>query len=726
MPEVGVIINAVQFWLSDFLGRFERFLSDSFNSTINWLNDATFVILQRVNGLVASIEVTLTNIAQSVSATIQGFVQVMQAAVDRLWSLVTTATVKVLDTITAYVTNLASQVTSFVTNAIDKIRLFAEQIAQGVINLINRAIVGVQTLLTSAAQSIGNLVERQIELSERLGETLTKKLREGIDGLLRGTDSLIEGIGEKLGDIREGFAEAAADLVQGLSGISEETFNPLRDTLKDFFTDLVENAAPDETQSITAFFAERVKSGDPQQLAEIGLTGWSRFAPFKSKIWSGVFFFLVSILSLFPMLVSVTSAQSEVLLQGFRQQFPFQLLGPADATGAWRRGLIGESEAIDTIQKQGFTSEQAGQILKLSSIVPEGQELLTLVNRDFVSVETAEAALFERGLKDEFINPFLQLRNVLPPIQDLITMAVREVFTPDVVARFGQKQDFPERFAEEAKRQGLSRDWAENYWAAHWALPSPQQGFEMLHRGIIQEADLDLLLRALDVMPFWRDSLKGIAFVPFTRVDIRRMHRLGVLSDDDVERSYLDIGYSPEKAAIQKEFVIRLNKGKGAEDDAELGKLSRANVLGFFTDGLLTKERTQGLLEGLGHTPEAATLYIDAAELDEERKERKLEVTLAIDLAKAGTITFEEAQDRLNKIGMTDLEVKKAINKLLKAEEAKTKLPTRSEAEAMVRGGTLGVNDYNELLSRLGYAPKWRTAFVNLLGRKILASQETE
>ena len=726
MPEVGIIINSVQFWLNDFLGRFERFIADLLNLTINWMNDATFVILQRLNGLVTAIEVTLTNITQSVAATIQGFVDILGSAIDRLWALVTDATVKVLDTITAYVTNLSSTVLTFVSTALERIGSLADQITGAVVRLIESALVRVNLLIETVTANLRGLIEQQLSLGEKLFADVTLKLTQGLDVLLGGAGSLIEGIGEKLGDIREGFAEAATDLVSGLVGISEETFNPLRDTIKDLFTDLVANAEPDETQSITAFFAERVASGDPQQLAEIGLTGWSKFAPFKSKFWSAVFFFLVSILSLFPMLVSVTSAQSEVLLQGFRKQFPFQLLGPADATGAWRRGLVSEAEAIDTIQKQGFTGEQAGQILKLSSIVPEGQELLTLVNRDFVSEEAAKEALFERGLKDEFIEPFLALRQILPPVQDLITMAVREVFTPDVVARFGQKEDFPERFAEEAAKQGLTRDWAENYWAAHWALPSPQQGFEMLHRGIINEADLDLLLRALDVMPFWRDNLKGIAFVPFTRVDIRRMHRLGVLSDDDVERAYLDIGYSPEKALIQKEFVLRLNKGKGAEDDVELGKLSRASVLGFFTDGLLTKERAHGLLVTLGHTPEAATLYIESAELDEERKERNVEVTLAIDLAKAGTITFEEAQDRLSKIGMTDLEVKKAIGKLLKAEESKTRLPTRSEGEKMVADGVLGVPEYDELLSRLGYAPKWRTAFVNQLGRKLLASQETE
>ena len=48
---------------------------------------------------------------------------------------------------------------------------------------------------------------------------------------------------------------------------------------------------------------------------------------------------------------------------------------------------------------------------------------------------------------------------VIPSISDLITFVVREVITPD-------------EFYDWAAKQGLSREWAENYWEAHWRLPS--------------------------------------------------------------------------------------------------------------------------------------------------------------------------------------------------------------------------------------------------------------
>ena len=81
-------------------------------------------------------------------------------------------------------------------------------------------------------------------------------------------------------------------------------------------------------------------------------------------------------------------------------------------------------------------------------------------------------------------------------------------------------------------------------------LPSIGQGFEMLHRRVIEDADLDLLLRALDVMPFWREKLKDISYNPLTRVDVRRMHRIGVLEEEGVFNAYLDVGYNEENAQL--------------------------------------------------------------------------------------------------------------------------------------------------------------------------------
>jgi len=141
-------------------------------------------------------------------------------------------------------------------------------------------------------------------------------------------------------------------------------------------------------------------------------------------------------------------------------------------------------------------------------------------------------------------------------VQDLITMSVREVFSPDIAQKFGQFEDFPADFATYAKQQGVSDEWAKRYWAAHWVLPSITMAFDMLHRGVIDQATINQLLRAQDIMPFWRDKITAISYNPYTRVDVRRMHKAGVLSEDEVLTAYKDLGYDDVKALKMTDFTL--------------------------------------------------------------------------------------------------------------------------------------------------------------------------
>ncbi|GAJ24007.1 unnamed protein product, partial [marine sediment metagenome] len=153
---------------------------------------------------------------------------------------------------------------------------------------------------------------------------------------------------------------------------------------------------------------------------------------------------------------------------------------------------------------------------------PSTQDLVAYELRRDPSLNNLHNELTKVGVHPNYHPLYKELAYQIPPVADIITMAVREAFTPAIAARFGQYEDLPAPYVEWVQKKGLSKEWAERYWAAHWSLPSPQQGFEMLHRGVIGEGDLNMLLRALDVMPFWRDKLTQIAYRPLSRVDVRR------------------------------------------------------------------------------------------------------------------------------------------------------------------------------------------------------------
>ena len=130
----------------------------------------------------------------------------------------------------------------------------------------------------------------------------------------------------------------------------------------------------------------------------------------------------------------------------------------------------------------------------------------------------------------------------IPGEGDLVRFQLREVF---LEGRRQELLDASDRsiFDELMAQRGYSKFHADNYWAAHWSLPSITQLNEMLHRGVISEETWEQFVRFNDYEPSSIDRLKDIIYSPFTRVDARRMARLGLLSQDELLQAYADQGY---------------------------------------------------------------------------------------------------------------------------------------------------------------------------------------
>ncbi|GAI46847.1 unnamed protein product, partial [marine sediment metagenome] len=115
--------------------------------------------------------------------------------------------------------------------------------------------------------------------------------------------------------------------------------------------------------------------------------------------------------------------------------------------------------------QQGFEMLHRGVI--------DNSELNMLLRQD-PDLSILEQELKKIGVHPNYTNIYKTLAYQIPPVADIITMAVREAFTPEIAAKFGQYQDFPDDLERYGAMKGLSKEWTQRYWAAHWALPSPQ------------------------------------------------------------------------------------------------------------------------------------------------------------------------------------------------------------------------------------------------------------
>ena len=263
------------------------------------------------------------------------------------------------------------------------------------------------------------------------------------------------------------------------------------------------------------------------------------------------------------------------------------------------------------ISRADINPEFAQQYLDAILIKPNTQDIIAYTLRKDPELSSLPMRLRQIGIHPEHFDVYKTLAFPIPPVADIITMAVREAFTPAIAERFGQYEGFPQELEDFGLQKGLTPEWSRRYWAAHWNLPSAGQGFEMLHRGAITVEELDLLLRALDVMPFWRDKLTKIAYRRLSRVDIRRMYQQGVLNEGEVLEAYNELGYNERDAERMTAFVIK-------QVLTTQSKFTARDVIGAYAKYMITRPETISLLKEVGVRDENIDFIITSAEYKRE------------------------------------------------------------------------------------------------------------
>lgn len=390
-----------------------------------------------------------------------------------------------------------------------------------------------------------------------------------------------------------------------------------------------------------------------------------------------------------------------------------------------RPSLIPAEPLIEALFKNPDTEFDVTEVLNKLGIEDNLQELLKIAGTNVLGPDGIQQAylrgeiddtqlrtmLHANRLGDESIELLKKLYEIIPPVQDIITMAVREVFSPDIIAKFGQMQDFPPEFGAWAKKQGLTEFWAKNYWAAHWSLPSPLQAFEMLHRGVIDSNELDTLLRALDIMPYWRDKLTKIAYNPLTRVDVRRMFDHGVLDESGVFKAYKDVGYNDENAGLMTEFT------KKFVADPERN-LTKADILSLFKKRGLTETEAVQRLMSIGYNEDTAWLLLYRAMFEVESAMKSKAVSSVRKLYVAGKITESEVVSNLAGYNMAANEINQYLEVWDLDRLDKVRNLTVKDIERFYKQEVITIEETMTELRELGYNMQDSQRFVTLFTQK--------
>ena len=368
-----------------------------------------------------------------------------------------------------------------------------------------------------------------------------------------------------------------------------------------------------------------------------------------------------------------------------------------------------EIKLKDLLAKNGFNPEMVKLMEQASKPLLDVPEISALYLRGILSLEDYSNRLGRMGYNTDDIDMKERLTRFIPQAQDLIRFSVREVFNPTAVAEMQMDTDFPQEFANWFSKVGGTEYWAKAFWRSHWILPSVGHGFNMLHRKEIDENQLRKLLQYSDIMPSWIQPLINISYNPLTRVDVRRMYRVGVFKTraELIDR-YMDLGYNRDNAELMTDFTIEY-------ETKEEKNLSKSEILKGFKKGFFSWSETISYLVEIGYGKETAEYYAAMADLEQVRKDKDLTQATIKKMLMSGVMSFDNASDKLLKMGYDTKESGLLIEQWKMEREGNITLLPEKVLDKAYKGNIITNNELIEQLTKRNYCHDDISIYVQVL-----------
>ncbi|KKM27183.1 hypothetical protein LCGC14_1577260 [marine sediment metagenome] len=411
--------------------------------------------------------------------------------------------------------------------------------------------------------------------------------------------------------------------------------------------------------------------------------------------------------------------QSEMAMQGYSGgtsdafvTAAEQILGPGELLGMLVRGVIAPDKFTSELTRLGVSEESASSLAQMAEQILAPDTLVRAMFRGEIDAGKYKSEMGRLGFTPESADNFEATAKIIGGPSDMIRWAVREVFTPEIVAELGLGDEFPSEFIAQAAKIGMEEEIASNEWKAHWVLPSIGQGFQMLHRrvekrdgGTFDLSDMDRLLRVQDVMPFFRGMITQIAFQPFTRVDVRRMHKMGVLDRDEVKSAYMDRGFDDEKAEKMTEFTIQFNTGSEKE-------LTKTEIMRALARGVIDEPIALELLSDLNIPTEAAQIIVatQAAKVAMDTTDELVDIE--IDRFVDGLISEDELQDAIIQLDLATPQLELLMAKARRKNRRAEKMPSKADILRWHITGIIDRESADTLLERIGFIEQFRVIYL--------------
>lgn len=379
----------------------------------------------------------------------------------------------------------------------------------------------------------------------------------------------------------------------------------------------------------------------------------------------------------------------------------------AEADRAWYVGAIDDASWRCWVRANGVRDDLQRIVRTAGEPRPSPDQMYAYTLRKGIPTDQSLDYLKWAGVSEwQTWDAIVELARYVPGPGDLVRFMVRDVFDESVVEKYQYDEEFNSKFSgravEWARSQGMTAEQFKYYWRAHWQLPSPGQGYTMIHRlrkGVVpdelvtDEATIAQLLEVNDYPKYWRDRLIAISYHPITRIDARRSYFIGSLNDDELVSAMMDLGYSERNARKMLNFW-QLDRIEWLLNRP----LSRAYMKGELSDSELSD-----WIATLNLAPKTLVLFAGRLDIQSKLVQRRGTLRAIKTRVVRGITDWIDAQQELIQMGYRAARSSQLAQAWDEERKARGKYPAANQLCRMYAKGIIDVGTYSEALLRLGY-----------------------
>jgi len=411
------------------------------------------------------------------------------------------------------------------------------------------------------------------------------------------------------------------------------------------------------------------------------------------------------------------------LSYGINQIVPNRIISEDILIRLYISKKIEKEEFLTLMKRLGYSENNAMRLVDYYKNQLTFREYIEAYRRNEIDLDKLKEIAKNSGLSEDDLKLLLKITEPVASPSDIIRFAVREAYMDDVAKEWGYDEDFEKTLKmakEDLQKVGMSPDLLKKYWRAHWELPSPSMGFEFLHRlnpdvlkvrakayeemGLKKEnlefklKDLERLLKYNDILPYYRDKIIAISYNPLTRVDLRRIYQMGLISDEECLARLMEYGYSKSDAELLLKWFKALKMG--AERD-----LSKSEILRLYRNRIIT-DRSQiiEMLKNLGYSEEECELLILLEDYKIYNEEIKDKINTYVLQFVNNKISEEDLITKLNELNLSSTQIDSIVLKAVERKKRRIKHPSKEDLKRWLKLQIIDINTYIEKMRGLGYS----------------------